>query len=1018
MRLLEVVVSTSQPEQRLEVARFDEAGRELIVKAEEISREAHESYRRLEGKPYFSHALAVAQLLLEWHAPARLVAAALLHDVMNSSYAKPPSHERITKACGVEVARLVEASAAFSRFGAKYPSGDRYQRLESVERISEVFPEVAASFTASPLALVIRMANHLDNARSIELVEQDERDHFARVALNILAPLASRLGMQAVRRDLEDIGFKILAPQAYSHVGAFYQPELVDARAVPVIEALEAGLLRDGLRSNVLRGPRSHYSLYGRRLDLEPLGVTLAPHESAYPYMVIVATAAECYQALGVLHGLYTPLQAHFFDYIALPKMNDYRSLHTRLRTQPGSEIEVIIRDSAMHRVAEGGITAKWEDFSKIAVEMTPGVSSTNLVQVFTPTGEIKALPVDSTAIDFAFGIHKEIGFQCIGAVVNGVDYPLDRPLPPLSTVQILVGAASIGPSTEWLRTTKTPFAISEIQKFYAVKQPSAEIDRGRELLSKALATRKLTHSFSELANRLNIGCRQFETTVAGLLQSIADGTVALDAAAALFEFEDPSILATKKLRGTQTVVTISARDRTGLAADVLDVARGMSIGIETIAAHRTHENGARVKLSVGDVSPKALERLVAEVRRVDGVIGVTTSTKEQIPVVESGPYTLDPATGPRFKGRKQEIAELAEYMETSAQVVLVWGPRRIGKTSLLVELPDHLERSGLIPVSITLQDRKIHSTFELLDAIIKSLMRFADDVNMPKWSTLKKNPLYSFDSFVKRALPDRSRAVLIIDEFQIISQLEERRENSVLSRRDLLTYFRNQAQLGKKIGMILSGGGILSELTLQEDVSALFELARFMELDFLRRSDAERIITDTDVSYEPAAVDQILQLTSNPDATGNHPGYIQLICKELALRFGTSVSLSTLNEWLEKDLPLLPRHFFSNLWGVWLGLQGSDRAKCLAVLSCVVALQKTNEWATQNDIARTEVGEMMPRATLAKTLAQLEALRTIVKNPNAPTEYRTKMPLTALWLSANYTLAEILADHGQDLGA
>lgn len=993
---------------------------QLIENAFEIAEKSHYSYRRIEGVPYVEHAISVANKLLSWNSPSHLIAAGLLHDVMNSNYSSPPSYEEIKENCGEDVEILVRASTEFSQFGSNYPRDEIYQGLDSIDTVSELFPEIANSLSRTPLVFIIRIANHLENAKSIHLVEPENQDYFARVALNILAPFSARLGMYSAKRELEDVGFKTLEPQIYYPIYEKYNLENIKETENLIISSIQEHLNESNLNANLMFEKRSIYAIYRNWLETGGDQDVTLPLESAYPYLVIVNSQAECYQALGLLHSLYSPINSKFVDYIANPKMNGYSSLHTRLRIRPGSEVEVIIRDQTMHNEAENGITVKWAEQPQV-FEFSSNEATTqnkSRISVLTPVGEIKILPKGATAVDFAFSIHKEVGFQCVGAIVDGKPFSLTEPLKSLTTVKIITNKNSVGPRTDWLNSVKTKVAVSEIQKYYQIKKSNELIDRGCELFNDVLDSSDINYSFSELVERVKRASVELKLSLADLLISIGSGDKDANQVFQLVTYDDLAKLSHEKLRNVYTIITIIGSDRIGLLATIGLAASNLNISIETIEAHKIDGNLSRTKISIGDYPRNVIDQLVKNLKSLDGIRDVFPSGKQAIPVTDSSSYTTDPARGYQFKGRHKEIFELVEYLDNPGQSVLIWGPRRIGKTSLLVEFPERLRlrRERYIPVSIDLQKLVGSSTFELVSAINKSIALTIDKATPPKWSVIKKNPLYTMDDFIKRSLPQFARLILIIDEFQLFNDLKEMKDHAFLSKKELLLYLRNQVQHEKRIDMIFSGGGVLSRLVDNEDVSALLEVSKFVELGFLAREDATRIITETNVNYDTKAVEKILELTSNIEGTGNHPGYIQIICSELSLKYGKRISVRSLEEWLEKYFPDLPVAYFNNLWGFSLGLDEVSRIRCRATLVTMATLQKEKSWINNSDLLNSELKNILSAKEISKSITQLEAIRSIQANITSPDTYRIKLQIAANWLTKNYTLKEITEDNSSIL--
>ncbi|TAK14731.1 MAG: TGS domain-containing protein, partial [Anaerolineae bacterium] len=913
-----------------------------------------------------------------------------------------------------------KASEEFSRIGATKSFGKDARLLSTPEQVTEAFPEIGNRLSQTPLAVVLRIANHLENARSSNVLSQDEQEAFARQSLSVWAPLSSRLGMDFARRKLEDIGFAILDRDNFDRFQEAYPIGQLPATATEIIEQISAAFASHELNVEVSLGERSYYSIFRSWLE-SGSRERLPPHESAYPYLLTTESKMDCYLTLGIVHSLLHPLPGQLSDHIGARKLNGYQSLHTKVRIAAGTDVDVIIRDKLMHLIAERGVLASWESAETLThshLQERTQEPNTGQMLVFTPAGETLSLPEGATPIDFAFRIHKEIGYQCVGAFVNGASHDLDKAIKPLSSVRIITSKNSIGPATSWLLTAKTKLAISEVQKYYQVKDFNELIDKGRERLNGEIESKKANITYQNLYERLMLVCKQKELTLVELLSGIAGDNIEVDGIVALICLDDLAKLTTKGFRETLTEITITARDRSGLALDVTKIAAGLDINLETIVGHKLDNNISRVKISVIEVPWKAIESLIEQIRSIRGVQDVHHSGRQSIAVFESGPYTLLPAKGHLFKGRQAEIIKLINLFQKVNASVLVWGPRRIGKTSLLGELPEHIDRDLFVPISLNLQAKEIRSTLDLVHLILQGITNRFPDSNTPKWSTIKKNPLYTLDGFIKRTIPRQLTLLISIDEIQLFDKLEESRESGFLSKTDLALFFRNQLQQATQIRALFCGGGLLRDLTSREEsLSSLFEMTNFFELDFLARVDAERIITETPITYGPRVVDRILELTSNVEKSHNHPGYIQIICRELALKHQTQISINDLEVWLNGEFPRLPEYHFSNLWGFSYGMSSANQAINKAVLLSICQLSEDNAPVALNRIISSDIANYISPTEISAGLERLVGIRTLSEPVESKSSFQVKLPLTALWMRSNFSLQELRIDHPEIFG-
>jgi len=989
--------------------------RTVITNALNLSEKSHASFYRFSGAPYIDHAISVASLVAEWNAPSYVIAAALLHDVTNSTFSNPPSAGEILAACGENVEELVKESAVISKIRTSPLDETGNSQLDSIERISLTYPEIVNSFNQFPHALILRIANHLENAATIEFTSKDDQGVFARVALNLLGPLSTRLGMDFAKRELEDIGFGILDPQAASKIAEKYPNDAIFHASAQNLKTLEDQLARNRIDASISLAPRSVYSLYRRWLESGGTDSAYYTLETAKSYLVVVNSLTECYVALGVLHNKFKPIVGQFRDYIATPKINGYRALHTKLRVMQGVEIDVLIRDQEMQKIAEFGVINNWEYSAPKLDILTPN-SKTHEIVIFTPAGNPKVMPANSTPVDFAYSIHSQLGAQCIGAFGNGKPLALDKPLEPFMSVKIITDRNTIGPETKWLNSVKTILAKTEIEKYYGIKKFDEAIDKGRQILIDTLDTMSANYSFQELSDRLNVVCLQKECTLGQLLTNIERGKNNIEEIIQLLTYDDVTKITTETLRPTFTVITILGKDRSGLVADITGAASRLGINLESIAAFKIADHLASMRITVNELESGELESLKSAIRSVDGVRDIYISDRQPMSVLRDGPYPLAPAQGAYFKGRDKELKSLVEDFLIPGRSALVWGPRRIGKTSLLFELPNHLDQNRYLPVSIDLQNAKDDSTLGIIDAIIKGITKINPGIHAPKWSTIKKNPLYSLDSFITRSISPDQILVLTIDECTILTELKEKRESALLSRIDLLRYFRNQIQHNKQIRFVFSGGGVFRNIMDSEGLSSLLELSALMELTYLDKDDSKKIISDSHIIYETDATAKILEVTANHLLTANHPGYIQILCNELTLKYGNFINLQMVNEWIETYLRRLPVHNFSNLWGNSLGLSNTEQVRCLAVFFIIAQESTLNDQVPEQIILESELKQYMSPTNISRALNHLKAIRTIVQLNGMIPIYQIELKLAILWLTKHFSFKEIILEYSDIL--
>jgi len=503
---------------------------------------AHGSQRRESGEPYVTHVVEVCRVLLDLldlRLDTTIACSALLHDVVEDTSIKL---EDVEKRFGREVASLVEGVTKLS--GLHFDSRQAQQ--------AENFRKMLLSMSRDLRVIFIKLADRLHNMRTIAHLRPDKVRRIAEETLDIYAPLAHRLGIASVKRELEDLSLEALEPEAYHElagriqVGRDEREAFLDAVRKRLVESLKAA----GVKAEVTGRPKHFYSIHlkmkaGR--DLEGI-------YDLHGLRILTQTRNDCYRALGVVHDAFTPVAERFKDYIATPKSNMYQSLHTTVLTEGGEMVEVQIRTWDMHRTAETGIaahyvykqggqvdreldaklggfvaqTADWQqdatddeymDFLRTALYQEE-------VFVFTPRRELKRLPKGATALDFAFLIHTEVGQRTIGARVNGELVPLRHELRNGDTVEIMTSPQA-QPHDDWLKILRTAGARGKVRHWMRQRRRSDSVELGREMLERELKRLRLKPTAEELAElALGLGCNDLDQMSARLAEGQLSLTV------------------------------------------------------------------------------------------------------------------------------------------------------------------------------------------------------------------------------------------------------------------------------------------------------------------------------------------------------------------------------------------------------------------------------------------------------------------------------------------------------------
>lgn len=482
------------------VLMYNPAQIELLDSALDYAIRMHSGQARVSGEPYITHPIAVANLLLDIGMDSATVAAALLHDCIEDT---PATSDEIAALFGSEVCTLVTAVTKLEKIVFKS------KEEEQAENFRRMFFAMAKDIRV----ILIKLADRLHNMRTISALSRERQVAMARETLDIYAPLASRLGLSFYKCELDDLCLKTLHPEAYEELVRAVSLKRAERQELVanICETLRKKLSEMNIVGQVSGRPKHFYSIYkkmvGQNKSFDQIYDLTAVR-------VIVETVRDCYEVLGVIHTLWKPIPGRFKDYIAVPKPNNYRSLHTTVMTNYGAPFEIQIRTFEMHKIAEYGIAAHWKyKENRVAdsdldekLKWLRGVMETEKEQtadpeeffeslkldlysgqvfVFTPRGDIIALPEGATPIDFAYTVHSEVGNKCVGAKVNSRMVPLDTKLQTGDYVDIQTSPNSKGPSRDWLRFVKSSAAKSKIRSFFKHAMKEENIKHGRELLER-----------------------------------------------------------------------------------------------------------------------------------------------------------------------------------------------------------------------------------------------------------------------------------------------------------------------------------------------------------------------------------------------------------------------------------------------------------------------------------------------------------------------------------------------------
>ncbi len=499
--------------------KIDSSGLRQIERAYQVAERWHRGQKRKSGDPYITHPLAVTTILAELGMDPATLMAGLLHDtVEDTEYGL----DALSRDFGEQVALLVDGVTKLD----KVKFGEAAQ--------AETVRKMVVAMAKDPRVLVIKLADRLHNMRTMRYLKREKQEKKARETLEIYAPLAHRLGMNTIKWELEDLAFAILYPKMYDEIVrlvAERAPKRDEYLAV-VTDQVQQDLRAARIKATVTGRPKHYYSVYQKMIVR---GRDFAEIYDLVGIRVLVDTVRDCYAALGTIHARWNPVPGRFKDYIAMPKFNMYQSLHTTVIGPSGKPVEIQIRTFDMHRRAEYGIAAHWKykqeavaGSSKVRTDSPrsakaddavndmawlrqlldwqketedPGEFleslrfdlSRNEVFVFTPKGDVIALPAGATPVDFAYAVHTEVGHRTIGARVNGRLVPLESTLDNGDLVEVFTSKSpGAGPSRDWLGFVKSPRARNKIRAWFSKERREEAIEQGKEAIARAMRKQNL----------------------------------------------------------------------------------------------------------------------------------------------------------------------------------------------------------------------------------------------------------------------------------------------------------------------------------------------------------------------------------------------------------------------------------------------------------------------------------------------------------------------------------------------
>jgi GTP pyrophosphokinase len=569
--------------QTLDESRFGylkQADVARLADAYRFSEAAHKGQTRQSGDPYISHPLAVAEILAGWRLDGQALMAALLHDVMEDTSV---TKAEISETFGKPVAELVDGLSKLDKI--------EFQSAEDAQ--AENFRKMLLAMARDVRVILIKLADRLHNMRTLDAVPPAKRRRVARETMEIYAPIANRLGLNTLFHELQELAFSHLYPLRYRVLSKATKAARGNRREVvgKIEVAIKARLAEAGIAATVFGREKHLYSIYRKMIEKH---LSFSEVHDIYGFRVVVKDVPTCYLALGTLHGLYKPVPGKFKDYIAIPKGNGYRSLHTALIGPYGVPVEAQIRTEQMHRLAEAGVASHWmykddaESLTELQKQTHQWLQSLLEIQnqsgdpheflehvkvdlfpdevyVFTPKGRILSLPRGATAVDFAYLVHTDIGNRCVAAKVNGELVPLRTELRNGERVEIIT-ASHAKPNPAWLQYVRTGKARANIRHFLKTMQYGESASLGERLLEQAL--KALGSSLAEIddANWERVNRETVGRTKQELLADIGLGK------------QLPAVVARRLLKRAETTQEVKGK----AAQVVIRGTEGMAVQIAT----------------------------------------------------------------------------------------------------------------------------------------------------------------------------------------------------------------------------------------------------------------------------------------------------------------------------------------------------------------------------------------------------------------------------------------------------
>ena len=494
-----------------------------ITEAYTLAAESHVGQKRRSGEDYILHPVEVAEILVDMKMDTDTVVAGILHDVVEDTLITLPD---IEYSFGKDVSKLVDGVTKLRNL----PRTDS-KKIENIRKM-------VVAMSEDIRVVIIKLADRLHNMRTLKYMTPEKQQIKSKETLEIYAPIAHRIGMARIKWELEDISFRFLYPKDYKEISDLVNSKREERYTANIIKKIKEELKKHNVKSEVTGRPKHLYSIYRKMYEKEK---KFADLNDLIAMRIIVDKEEECYNVLGIIHNLFEPVSGRFKDYIAVPKSNGYQSIHTTVKGPNDQNVEIQIRTFEMHRIAEDGVAAHWkykEKKSKVKNEQY--YAAVKKIFVFTPKGDVMELANGSTALDFAFQVHTQIGYRTIGAKVNDRIVQLDQVLENGDKVEVLTSKNTKGPGKDWINMVNNHGSKIKIRKWFKDKEFEEKTQEGEQLLEREFDKLGIKLKDLEEDERVFLYMKKFNiATMELLFYKFAVGDLSLDGFLNKFETKE-----------------------------------------------------------------------------------------------------------------------------------------------------------------------------------------------------------------------------------------------------------------------------------------------------------------------------------------------------------------------------------------------------------------------------------------------------------------------------------------------